>query len=66
MSTVMFAKAVRRHVDCPDEQVPGATLREALEMAMAAASVVIHQLGPTGTADLKQIRALLFPDSGGR
>jgi sulfur-carrier protein len=26
----MFAKAVRRHVDCPDEQVPGATLREVL------------------------------------
>ena len=44
----------------------GATLREALEIAMAAASVVIHQLGTTGTADLKQIRALLFPDSGGR
>lgn len=44
----------------------GATLPEALEIAMAAASVVIHQLGTTGTADLKQIRALLFPDGGGR
>jgi rfaE bifunctional protein kinase chain/domain len=44
----------------------GATMREALEIAMAAASIVIHQLGTTGTADLKQMRALLFPDSGGR
>ena len=30
VSTVVFAKAVRRHVDCPDEQVPGTTLREVL------------------------------------
>ena len=39
----------------------GATLREALEMAMAAASIVIHQLGTTGTARVDDIRALLFP-----
>ena len=40
----------------------GATLREALEIAMAAASIVIHQLGTTGTATMKQIRALMFPE----
>jgi rfaE bifunctional protein kinase chain/domain len=39
----------------------GATLRESLEIAMAAASVVIHQLGTTGTANVQEIRALLFP-----
>jgi len=33
----------------------GATLRESLELAMAAASIVIHQLGTTGTASVKQI-----------
>ena len=38
----------------------GATLRETLELAMAAASIVIHQLGTTGTASLKEIRALMF------
>jgi rfaE bifunctional protein kinase chain/domain len=37
----------------------GATLREALEIAMAAASIVIHQLGTTGTALVAQIRTLL-------
>jgi bifunctional ADP-heptose synthase (sugar kinase/adenylyltransferase) len=37
----------------------GATLAEALEMAMAAASVVIHQLGTTGTANVEQIRDLV-------
>lgn len=39
----------------------GATLREALELAMAAASIVIHQLGTTGTARVEDIRGLLFP-----
>ena len=34
-----------------------ATLREAIELANAAASVVIHQLGTTGTASVAQIRA---------
>jgi bifunctional ADP-heptose synthase (sugar kinase/adenylyltransferase) len=33
----------------------GANLREAMELAMAAASVVIHQLGTTGTASVLQI-----------
>ena len=38
----------------------GATLREALELAMAAASIVIHQLGTTGTARVEDLRARLF------
>ncbi len=33
----------------------GAALREAMELAMAAASIVIHQLGTTGTASVAQI-----------
>jgi rfaE bifunctional protein kinase chain/domain len=37
----------------------GATLREALELANAAASIVIHQLGTTGTASVAQIAGLL-------
>jgi len=37
----------------------GAELREALEIANAAASIVIHQLGTTGTAEVKQIGELL-------
>jgi bifunctional ADP-heptose synthase (sugar kinase/adenylyltransferase) len=37
----------------------GATLRQALALASAAASVVIHQLGTTGTASLAQIEPLL-------
>ncbi len=37
----------------------GATLRDALEIANAAASVVIHQLGTTGVATVKHIRELL-------
>ena len=41
----------------------GATLREALELAMAAASVVIHQLGTTGTATVEDLRKLLFPQA---
>jgi rfaE bifunctional protein kinase chain/domain len=36
----------------------GASLREALELASVASSVVIHQLGTTGTASVAQIRAL--------
>jgi len=38
----------------------GGTLREALELAMAAASVVIHQLGTTGTATVEDLRKRLF------
>jgi rfaE bifunctional protein kinase chain/domain len=37
----------------------GATVSEALELAMAGASLVIHQLGTTGTASVTQIRELL-------
>jgi bifunctional ADP-heptose synthase (sugar kinase/adenylyltransferase) len=37
----------------------GADLREAMELAMAAASIVIHQLGTTGTASVRQIAELL-------
>ena len=38
----------------------GAGLHEALEIASAAASIVIHQLGTTGTASVAQIKELLF------
>ncbi|MEY2428320.1 MAG: hypothetical protein QOJ40_1205 [Verrucomicrobiota bacterium] len=41
----------------------GATLREALELANAAASVVIHQFGETGTASSAQLREVLFQDT---
>ena len=37
----------------------GATLREALELAALASSIVIHQLGTTGTASVAQMQALL-------
>lgn len=35
--------------------VAGATLREALELANAAASIVVHKLGTTGTASVAEI-----------
>jgi rfaE bifunctional protein kinase chain/domain len=38
----------------------GATLREALELANAGASIVVHQLGTTGTASVAQLHELLF------
>jgi len=44
--------------------VSGASLREALELAMAAASVVIHKLGTTGTASTVEIKRLLFSGRG--
>lgn len=31
MAEVVFAKAFRRHVECPDAEVPGATLRAVLD-----------------------------------
>jgi rfaE bifunctional protein kinase chain/domain len=37
----------------------GAMFREAMELANAAASVVIHQVGTTGTASVPQIRRVL-------
>jgi rfaE bifunctional protein kinase chain/domain len=39
----------------------GAGLRETLELANAAASVVIHKLGTTGTASVAELEGLLFP-----
>jgi bifunctional ADP-heptose synthase (sugar kinase/adenylyltransferase) len=36
----------------------GATLREALELAMLAASIVVHQLGTTGTASVQELEEL--------
>ena len=38
----------------------GATVREALEMANAAGSVVIHKLGTTGTASVEEIGELVL------
>jgi rfaE bifunctional protein kinase chain/domain len=43
----------------------GAGLAEALEVAMAAASVVIHKLGTTGTASVEEIGALLGGSASG-
>jgi rfaE bifunctional protein kinase chain/domain len=37
-----------------------ASLREAMELAMAAASIVIHQVGTTGTASVSQLAELLI------
>jgi bifunctional ADP-heptose synthase (sugar kinase/adenylyltransferase) len=39
----------------------GATLEEAIELAAVGSSIVIHQLGTTGTASVAQLRELLFP-----
>jgi bifunctional ADP-heptose synthase (sugar kinase/adenylyltransferase) len=38
----------------------GASMLEALELANAAASVVIHKLGTTGTASVSEIVGLLL------
>jgi bifunctional ADP-heptose synthase (sugar kinase/adenylyltransferase) len=38
----------------------GAGLREAVELANAASSIVIHQLGTTGTASVGQLHELIF------
>jgi bifunctional ADP-heptose synthase (sugar kinase/adenylyltransferase) len=37
----------------------GAALREALQIAQVAASIVVHQLGTTGTASMRQIAKLM-------
>ena len=37
----------------------GATVREALELACVASSIIIHQLGTTGTASVEQLAGLL-------
>ncbi len=41
----------------------GANLREAMELAQAAASVVVHQLGTTGVAPPAELRKKLFPQT---
>lgn len=41
----------------------GASLNETLELANAAASVVIHKLGTTGTASVGELEKLLMPES---
>jgi len=38
----------------------GASLREALQLANAAASIVVHKLGTTGTASVAEIKKLLY------
>ncbi len=38
----------------------GASLREAMELANLAASIVVHQLGTTGSASVPQLRELLM------
>ena len=43
----------------------GATLREASEIAMLASSIVIHQLGTTGTASVPQIAELVTASTPG-
>jgi bifunctional ADP-heptose synthase (sugar kinase/adenylyltransferase) len=40
--------------------VAGAALPEALELANAAGSIVVHQLGTTGTASRRQLQELLL------
>jgi rfaE bifunctional protein kinase chain/domain len=42
----------------------GAGFREAMALSMAAASIVIHQLGTTGTASVSQIEELLYSAPG--
>lgn len=41
----------------------GATLRKALTLANAASSIVIHQLGTTGTASVAQLRDLVLAET---
>lgn len=40
----------------------GASAGEAMELAMAAASVVVHKLGTTGNATVEEIETTLFPE----
>jgi bifunctional ADP-heptose synthase (sugar kinase/adenylyltransferase) len=48
-----------RKPSIPAALAAGATLPESLALANAAASIVIHQLGTTGSATVPQIRELL-------
>ena len=42
MVTVEFAPSLRRHVDCPPQAVASASVRAALEAALAAAPALSH------------------------
>lgn len=42
MVTVEFASSLRRHVECPAQQVAPGSLREVLEAALAAAPALAH------------------------
>ena len=42
MVTVEFAASLRRHVDCPQQQVAPGTLRAVLEAALSAAPALAH------------------------
>ena len=42
MVTVEFASSLRRHVDCPTQQVQLGTLREVIEAALLAAPSLGH------------------------
>ena len=45
----------------PAALAAGADLPEAMQLAMAAAHCVIHQLGTTGTASVAELRSRIFP-----
>ncbi len=42
MVTVEFAASLRRHVDCPTQQVPPCSLRAALDAGLQAAPALAH------------------------
>ncbi len=42
MVTVEFASSLRRHVDCPTQQIAPGTLREVIEAALLAAPDLGH------------------------
>lgn len=42
MPVVRFTKALARHVDCPEDEVDGSTVREALDAYFAAHPGVQH------------------------
>lgn len=50
MPRLVFTQNLKRHVDCPELTVPGATVREALDAAFA---------------DRPQLRGYILDDQGG-
>lgn len=42
MVTVEFAASLRRHVECPPQQVPAGSLRTVLDAALQAAPALAH------------------------